>query len=449
MAYPILRFAPSPTGLLHIGNLRTALLNWLFACHEGGQVILRFDDTDSERCEEGFVHAIRDDLAWAGLVADRQVHQSDRASAYDQFFEKLRREGLIYACYESAEELERKRKALLARKSPPIYDRSALRLSEYDRAALEMEGRKPHWRFLLPKRTLHWEDLICGEQRLSTTSLSDPVVRRADGHYLYMLPSVIDDVEMRVSHVIRGTDHITNTAVQLCLFEALEAQAPLFGHHSLLLATDGSKLSKRIDSLSIARLRDEGIEPTALVSLLAQLGNSHNPRPAFSIAELATDFTFRKFSRAPARFDATALYSLNARLLHGMSFTQVRSRLDAFGIGGGESFWNGVRRNLSRFDEVREWWRLVSEPIEPVIDVAEDGAMLASARDCLPPQPWGAESYGAWIRATRRMTGRSGKKLFLPLRLALTGKDHGPELEVLLPLIGHERVAARLSGKLA
>lgn len=449
MSLPILRFAPSPTGLLHIGNLRTALLNWLFARHEGGQVVLRLDDTDSERCEEFFVRAIRDDLAWAGLVADKEVRQSERVDAHDRAFERLREEGLIYPCYESAEELERKRKVLLERKRPPIYDRAALRLSKSDRTALEAEGRKPHWRFLLPKRTLHWEDMICGEQRISTTSLSDPVVRRPDGNYLYMLPSVIDDIEMQVSHVIRGADHIPNTAVQLCLFEALEGQTPRFGHHSLLLAADGSKLSKRMEGLSLARLRGEGIEPMALLCLLARLGSPKSPRLAFSVTELARDFSLRNFSRAPARFDHAALNSLNARILHDMSFERANLRLESLNIGGGEAFWIGVRRNLSRFDEVLEWWQVISEPLDPVIDVSRDGAMLARARDCLPSPPWSTGSYGEWIRAAKKATGRSGKRLFLPLRLALTGKDRGPELEVLLPIMGYDRVVARLSGRRA
>ena len=446
---PILRFAPSPSGLLHIGNLRTALLNFLFARHEGGQIILRFDDTDRERCEEKFIRTIRDDLAWAGLTADRETRQSGRTDAYDSAFEKLRHAGLVYPCYESAEELERKRRLLLERKRPPIYDRAALRLSESERAALEARGCKPHWRFLLPGKTLQWRDLICGEQRISTASLSDPVLRRADGQYLYMLPSVVDDMDMGISHVIRGADHIANTAVQLCLFAALQGEAPRFAHHSLMLAADGSKLSKRLGGLSLARLREADIEPMALVGLLARLGTAKNPDPASAIEELADEFSLGDLSRAPVRFDPAALNSLNARLLHAMPYSRARPRLEALGVGGGEDFWNIVRRNLSHFGEAQEWWLLITAPIRPVIDEAEDAAMLEAARDFLPPPPWDAHSCKEWTGKISQATGRKGRSLFMPLRLALTGRKHGPELEILLPLMGRERVMARLSGRKA
>ena len=449
MTVPTLRFAPSPTGLLHIGNLRTALLNWMLARSCGGEVILRFDDTDPERCEEAYVHAIREDLAWAGLVADKEARQSARADAYDDAFERLRGKGLVYPCYESAEELERKRKALLARRRPPVYDRAALKLSDAERATLEEEGYLPHWRFRLPSKRMQWADLICGEQNFSTASLSDPVVRREDGHYLYMLPSVVDDIAMNITHVVRGADHLTNTAVQLCLIEALEGDAPAFAHHSLLLDADGSKLSKRLEGLSLSQLRSSGTEPAALTSLLARLGSSENPKLMYSMEELAENFSLSNFSRAPVRFDTAALEALNSKLLHEMDFAAAQPRLKALGIKGDENFWNGVRGNLARFDDVLEWWQCVTEPLDPAFNTAEDGALLAAAQGSLPPEPWGENTYDEWIAEVKRATGLSGRKLFLPLRLSLTGKSHGPELQVLLLLLGRSKASARLSGERA
>ena len=421
----------------------------MFARSCGGEVVLRFDDTDPERCEEAYVRAIREDLAWAGLVADKEARQSARADAYDDAFERLRGKDLVYPCYESAEELERKRKALLARRRPPVYDRAALKLSDADRAALEAEGRLPHWRFRLPSKRVQWVDLICGEQNLSTASLSDPVLRREDGHYLYMLPSVVDDIAMNITHVVRGADHLTNTAVQLCLIEALEGDAPAFAHHSLLLDEDGSKLSKRLEGLSLSQLRSGGIEPAALTSLLARLGSSENPKLMYSMEELTENFSLSNFSKAPVRFDTATLEALNSKLLHEMDFADAQPRLKALGVGGDENFWNGIRGNLTRFDDVLEWWQCVAEPLDPAIDAAEDGALLAAAQDSLPPEPWGKGTYDEWTAEIKRVTGRSGRKLFLPLRLALTGKSHGPELQVLLLLLGRSKASARLSGKRA
>lgn len=449
MTFSVLRFAPSPTGLLHIGNLRTALLNWMFARRSGGEVVLRFDDTDPERCKESYVHAIREDLAWAGLVADKEVRQSARVDAYSDAFERLRSKELVYPCYESAEEIERKRKALLTRRRPPIYDRAALKLRDAERAALEAEGRLPHWRFRLPSKQVQWVDLICGEQNLSTASLSDPVLRREDGHYLYMLPSVVDDIAMNITHVIRGADHLTNTAVQLCLIEAFEGDAPVFAHHSLLLDEDGSKLSKRLEGLSLSQLRSGGIDPAALTSLLARLGSSENPKLMHSMEELAENFSLSNFSRAPVRFDTAALEALNSKLLHEMGFADAQPRLKTLGIEGDESFWNGVRGNLTRFDDALEWWQCVAEPLDPTMDTAKDGVLLEAAHSNLPPEPWGKNTYDEWITEVKRITGLSGRKLFLPLRLALTGKSHGPELRVLLLLLGRSKASARLSGERA
>ncbi|MCY4031564.1 MAG: glutamate--tRNA ligase family protein, partial [Hyphomicrobiales bacterium] len=280
-------------------------------------------------------------------------------------------------------------------------------------------------------------------------SLSDPVLRREDGHYLYMLPSVVDDIAMNITHVVRGADHLTNTAVQLCLIEALEGDAPAFAHHSLLLDEDGSKLSKRLEGLSLSQLRSGGIEPAALTSLLARLGSSENPKLMYSMEELTENFSLSNFSKAPVRFDTATLEALNSKLLHEMDFADAQPRLKALGVGGDENFWNGIRGNLTRFDDVLEWWQCVAEPLDPAIDAAEDGALLAAAQDSLPPEPWGKGTYDEWTAEIKRVTGRSGRKLFLPLRLALTGKSHGPELQVLLLLLGRSKASARLSGKRA
>ena len=447
-APPTVRFAPSPTGLIHIGNARTALLNWLFALRAGGRFILRFDDTDIERSRREYAEAIEADLAWLGVVPDIQCRQSERGKLYDDAAETLRAMGRLYPAYETAEELDRRRKRQQALGRPPIYDRAALRLTDEDRAALEAQGRRPHWRFRLEPTTVRWDDLVRGPSHIDCASLSDPVLRREDGSYLYTLPSVVDDIDLGVSHVIRGEDHVTNTAVQIQIFEALAGAAPIFAHHNLLTDAGGEGLSKRSGALSIASLRDSGVEALAVAALAVLVGSSDAVRPIASLGELAATFDLSRISHGAARFDEAELRALSARTLHHLSFKAVRDRLAALGVAGpdAEAFWTAVHGNLARFEEARDWRQVVDGPIQPGI---EDRAFLEQAASCLPAEPWSGETWGVWTKALKALSGRKGRELFHPLRLALTGRESGPELAALLPLIGRVRALDRLSAHAA
>ena len=440
------RFAPSPTGFLHVGNVRTALYNWLFARAQGGRFMLRLDDTDAERSRDEYAQAIERELNWLGLHWDMFDRQSTRMKRYDEIAEKLRAEGKLYACYEEPDELERKRKRLLARGLPPVYDRAALKLSDAEKAGFEAEGRKPHWRFLLEGRNVTWEDGVRGTQTIDTRSLSDPVLIRADGRYLYTLPSVVDDVDFGVTHIIRGEDHVANSGAQIEIFEALGQKAPNLAHHSLLTGASGEGLSKRTGALSIASLRDSGIEAMAINSLIAKLGTSDAIEPRCSLDELIGEFDLGKLGRAPARFDEAELRNLNAKLLHGFSYDLVRERLHDMGVGGGELFWLAVRPNLERLADAQEWWRVVEGPLAPI---AEDPSFLSQAAALFPSGDVSETSWGEWTKAIKDASGRKGKALFEPLRLALTAKPHGPEMQKLLCLIGRERALARLKGETA
>ena len=381
------RFAPSPTGRLHIGNIRPAVFNWLFARGENGVFILRFDDTDLERSKEEYVTGIRDDLTWLGLTWDEEFRQSARFAFYEETAEKLKQAGRLYACYETAEELERRRKRQMARGLPPVYDRAALKLTEQEKREFEAQGRKPHWRFLLEQRPTAWDDLIRGPQEIDAASVSDPVLIREDGTPLYTFTSVADDADIGITHIIRGEDHVTNTAVQLQIFEALGAKAPVFAHHNLLVGAQGEALSKRLGSLSIQGLREQGFEPLAVMTHASLIGTSEALHPQESLEALANLFDFSKISRAPARFDPEELKGLNAKLLHTMPYEAVAERLRARGIDGGEAFWLAVRANLEVFADVDQWWAVVRGPVTPVI---EDAAFLDQALAHLPPEPWDA-----------------------------------------------------------
>jgi glutamyl-tRNA synthetase len=447
---PIVRFAPSPTGRIHIGNARTALMNFLFAKKQHGQFILRFDDTDVARSKEEYAASIEFDLAWLGISPDAVLRQSQRFALYQAAAEKLRAAGRLYPAYETAEELERRRRRQQARGLPPVYDRAALELTAADRARLEAEGRRPHWRFQLDHSIVRWDDLVRGESHIDCASLSDPVLVREDGTYLYTLPSVVDDIDLKVSHVIRGEDHVTNTAVQIQIFEVLAGQgaAPLFGHHNLLTAASGEGLSKRSGALSIAALREEGIEPLAVAACAVLTGTSESVHPVHSLDELAAALDLSHVSRTQARFDPAELKSLSARTLHQMSFEDARERLAAAGIIGpkAEAFWLAVRGNLSSFREVVDWWQVVAGEVTPSL---EDADILAAARETLPEEPWDEATFTRWTASLKERTHRKGKALFHPLRLALTGREQGPELAALLPLIGRVKAKARLSGRAA
>jgi len=444
MAAPVtVRFAPSPTGRIHIGNARTALINWLFARKAGGRFILRFDDTDRERSREEYAKGIAEDLAWLGITPDAVFRQSERIALYEAAAARLKQEGRLYACYETPEELERKRRRQRARGLPPVYDRAALELSAHERARLEAEGRRPHWRFKLERRVVEWNDLVRGPQTIDTATLSDPVLVRADESFLYTLPSVADDINMRVSHVIRGEDHVVNTAVQIELIEALGGRVPAFAHHSLLVGTGGEALSKRLGSISIGFLRKAGFEAMAVVSLASLIGTSEAVVPLASMEKLAAQFDLSQLSRAPARFDENELANINARLLHMLDYEQVKLRLEIIDSRCSADLWAAVRGNVQKLADTGTWCGVVYGDIVP--DIAEDDReFLRAAADCLPPEPWGPETWGTWTAALKARGGRKGRDLFMPLRRALTGLDHGPELAALLPLIGRERTLRRL-----
>ena len=431
------RFAPSPTGRIHIGNARTAILNWLFARKSGGRFLLRFDDTDIGRSKAEYAEAIAADLDWLGIKPDEVEYQSKRIANYRAAVDRLIAAGRFYPAYETPDELDRRRKRQLARHKPPVYDRAALKLTAEDRTKLDAEGRKPHWRFKLNHRTVEWTDLIRGPQHIDTATLSDPVLVREDGSFLYTLTSVVDDIEFGITHVIRGEDHVVNTAVQIEIFEALGGRVPDFAHHSLLVGADGQGLSKRLGSLSIASLRESGLEAMAVVSHAALLGTSDSIHPCLDYDELIAGFDLAKLSRAPARFDEAELRGLNARLLHKTPYTAVKDRLG----GLSEAFWLAVRGNLTVFADVERWKAIVYGEIP---EAPKDGFVRESAA-VLPPEPWDSATWKTWTDALKARTDRKGKALFMPLRLALTGLDHGPELAALLPLIGRERALKRLS----
>lgn len=438
----VTRFAPSPTGHLHVGNLRTALHNWMYARAHGGRFMLRIDDTDAARSDERFTAAIHEDLDWLGLTPDAVVRQSDRFDRYETVFETLRAAGRLYPAYETPEELDLRRKVLAGRGLPPIYDRAALTLSDADREAFEAAGRRPHWRFRLDATPIAWNDMVRGEQRFDPAVLSDPVVRRADGSWLYLLPSVIDDVDMGITHVVRGEDHVSNTAVQLQMFDAIGAVPPAFAHEALLVGSEG-KLSKRLGSLGTAHFREIGIEPEALIALLARLGTSDPVEPVIDRATLLDGFDFGRFGRAPARFDEAELAQLNARIVHQLPFERVAAHLPA---GMDAAAWEAVRGNVERVADAGEWWQVVTGPIAPATLTEEDRAFVRAAADVADTIPWDDAPWSALTTRLKAETGRKGKALFLPLRLALTGREHGPDMAALLPLIGRDRAVLRLRG---
>lgn len=440
----LVRFAPSPTGRLHLGNAFIALVNALYARKAGGRFLLRLDDTDRERSSADHAAAIEDDLAWLGIRWNLFARQSDRLERYEAAIERLKASGRLYACYETPEELSLKRKAQLNAGKPPVYDRAALRLTAEEKAALEAQGIRPHWRFLLQGDDPAWADLVQGDSRISISSMSDPVLIRADGVPLYTLASVVDDGELGVTHIIRGADHLSNTGVQIQLFEALGFTPPAFAHLPLISDAEGQGLSKRIGSLSLHSLRDSGLEPLAICSLLLRLGQGEPPEPLADWHALVEAFDIAKFGHATPRLSEDDLAAMNARLLHGLSHAEVADRLPE---GVDAALWEAVKGNIRHLGETADWLRIVTDGVtgglEPA-SVEDEAEFLSVAAQSLPPEPWDGETWRAWTKAVQQATGRKGKALFLPLRLALTGREHGPELANLLPLIGRKRVLERL-----
>ncbi len=429
--------------MLHIGNARTALITWLYARSRNGHFLLRIDDTDLERSKKEYEDAIEDGLKWLGMNWDEKTRQQDRLDYYNVKIEQLKASGRLYPCYETSEELELKRKSQLARKLPPLYDREALKLTDEQKKAFEAQGRKPHWRFKMNHAPIRWDDEVRGPVHFEGADMSDPVLIREDGSPLYHLCSVIDDIDYQMTHIVRGEDHVTNTAMHVQMFEALGAKPPSFAHLPLLSDAHGGKLSKRLGALNLKELRDqEGLEPMAVVSLLARLGTSDPIEPFTEMKDVIGHFDIAKFGRGTPKFDQEELTRLNAKILHHMSYTQIKPRLTQIGLTEmSESFWEIVRPNLEKLEDAKEWWRVANGPVEPVI---EDQAFITEAAKLLPATPWTRDTWGVWVDAVKIQTGRKGKQLFMPLRKALTGMEHGPELADLLLLIGPEKTRKRL-----
>ena len=440
------RFAPSPTGNLHVGNLRTALVNYLFARAAGGVFMLRIDDTDTERSTPKFEASIRADLEWMGMSWDVEDRQSARLDRYDEALRQLEAAGRAYPCYETQEELALKRKAQLSAGRPPVYDRAALKLTDAQKQAFEAEGRRPHWRFRLEDAEVAWTDMVRGDVSYHMSSLSDPVLMREDGRVIYTMASVVDDIDHGITHIIRGEDHVTNSAAQIQLFEALGATAPVMGHVALLAGADGEGLSKRLGSLSIGQLRGEGTEATALASLLARIGTADPVVPTAAMDGIIGGFDLSRFGRATAKFDPAELAQVNARIVQQLGFDAVSARLSDLEVGGGADFWMAVRDNLSTVAEAADWWQVCTAEITPVIEAA---TVTTAAAGLLPEGELSADIWGAWTKAVAAETGAKGRGLFMPLRLALTGREKGPEIAPLLAFIGRERIIARLNGEAA
>lgn len=457
MLETIVRFAPSPTGNIHIGNARTALLNWLFAKKNNGKFILRMDDTDLIRSTKEFADGIKNDVDWLGIKPDIEFNQSDRFDRYNEIKNMLIDKGLLYPCYETAEELEYGRKRRIAKKLPPIYDRKSLKLTNKQKKEYEDSGRKPHWRFLLPnfdkeidnfvRTEVSWEDLCRGHEKVDLSSLSDPVLIREDGSYLYTMTSVIDDFDTKVSHIIRGADHITNTAVQISIFKALGDFVPNFGHHNLLTDASGEGFSKRTGSMSIRTLREKGYEPESVASIAVNVGTSHAVKPINSVDELLVEFDLSKISRSASKFEENDIININTKCVMNMSLDKVYDRLKNYGIlDNKENFWSAVKGNCSVFNDVKKWYSLIENDIESVIK-DEDVDFITEAKNLLPDDPWTNDTFKNWANLIKEKTGRKGRDLFMPIRLALTGLEHGPELVYFLPLLGRDRCLDRLTIK--
>jgi glutamyl-tRNA synthetase len=441
------RFAPSPTGKLHVGNIRTALVNWLFAKGQNGVFVLRIDDTDLERSTKENEDGIRTDLTWLGMTWDETFKQSEKFDRYTAAAEELKAKGLLYPCYETPEELERRKKIAQSRGKPPVYDRAALELTDADRKELEAQGRKPHWRFKLSGGRAEWVDLVRGQQSIDTSSVSDPVLIREDGSFLYTMPSVVDDIDAKITHVIRGEDHVTNSGAQIEIFLALGAKPPEMAHMPLLIGADGQGLSKRLGSLSAQELRNSGFEPMAILSLLGKIGTSDPVEARDSLQQLALEFSFSKMGRAPARFDENELNGLNSQIVRDLEFGAVQARLARlpYGDKATPEFWDAIRGNLVTVPDAALWLTVVygGGLTGPELD-ADDQAFIGEAAKLFPAGDVTPDTWKAWVDAVKAKTGRKGKALFMPLRRVLTDQEHGPEMDRMLVLIGGDKARARL-----
>ena len=442
-----LRFAPSPTGDLHIGNARTLILNYVYSKSISGELILRIDDTDKDRSEERFYRSIIKDIEWLKILPSAIERQSSKTEKYMEIRDYLIKEGHLYPCFETDEELNRRRKVSLSSGLPPIYDRASLKLTKDEIREYEANGIKPYWRFKLDRKSITWNDLIRGEQTIECNSFSDPVLIRADGTFLYTLPSVVDDIDMGVTHVLRGEDHVSNTATQIQLFKILGSNIPNFGHHSLMVQKDGSRMSKRIGSMSLNDIRDSGIEPMTLINYCARIGTSDSVEAFQSIDELVNNFSLAKISRSPARFSFEELMGLNKKIIQKLSFQTLDARLSDLDINGkdAEIFWDTVKTNINTINEAQKWWNIIKNNKINIDATDINRDFLKIAQEALPNAPWDDKTWSIWTENISQKTGLKGKELFLPLRLALTGENSGPELATFILLLGRELVLNRLN----
>ena len=437
----VTRFAPSPTGLLHLGNIRTALINWLYARTNNGKFILRIDDTDLERSKDEYISQIKYDLDWLGIDFDETFNQSSRFDRYREQFEKLKADGRIYPCYETPEELERKRKLLIAAGGKQVYDRSAMELTDQQKKDYEAEGRKPHWRFLLKTERMKWDDLLKGEIDIDLTSLSDPVLFREDGVPLYTFSSAVDDIDYGITNVIRGDDHTSNTAVQVEIINALDQNKITFAHHALLKASSGDKLSKRDNVISISSFREANMEPISILSLLATIGTSNSIELKDNIDQIKSEFKLSTISTSPGRIEIDVLNALNKKQVQKYNFSEIEERLKKIDEKIDQKFWETIRGNLNVVEDIKQWTDIVfnSETIKP-----SDKDYIKIAMELIPDDPWNDETWGLWTSAIKEKTGRKGKELFLPLREAFTGLNLGPEMKLLIQLLGREKIIERV-----
>ena len=437
----VTRFAPSPTGLLHLGNIRTALINWLYARTNNGKFILRIDDTDLERSKDEYISQIKYDLDWLGIDFDETFNQSSRFDRYREQFEKLKADGRIYPCYETPEELERKRKLLIAAGGKQVYDRSAMELTDQQKKDYEAEGRKPHWRFLLKTERMKWDDLLKGEIDIDLTSLSDPVLFREDGVPLYTFSSAVDDIDYGITNVIRGDDHTSNTAVQVEIINALDQNKITFAHHALLKASSGDKLSKRDNVISISSFREANMEPISILSLLATIGTSNSIELKDNIDQIKSEFKLSTISTSPGRIEIDVLNALNKKQVQKYNFSEIEERLKKIDEKIDQKFWETIRGNLNVVEDIKQWTDIIfnSETIKP-----SDKDYIKIAMELIPDDPWNDETWGLWTSAIKEKTGRKGKELFLPLREAFTGLNHGPEMKLLIQLLGREKIIERV-----
>ena len=437
----VTRFAPSPTGLLHLGNIRTALINWLYARTNNGKFILRIDDTDLERSKDEYISQIKYDLEWLGIDYDETFNQSSRFDRYREQFEKLKADGRIYPCYETPEELERKRKLLIAAGGKQVYDRSAMELTDQQKKDYEAEGRKPHWRFLLKTERMKWDDLLKGEIDIDLTSLSDPVLFREDGVPLYTFSSAVDDIDYGITNVIRGDDHTSNTAVQVEIINALDQHKITFAHHALLKASSGDKFSKRDNVISISSFREANMEPISILSLLATIGTSNSIELKDNIDQIKSEFKLSTISTSPGRIEIDVLNALNKKQVQKYNFSEIEERLKKIDEKIDQKFWETIRGNLNVVEDIKQWTDIVfnSETIKP-----SDKDYIKIAMELIPEDPWNDETWGLWTSAIKEKTGRKGKELFLPLREAFTGLNHGPEMKLLIQLLGREKIIERV-----